>query len=40
MERDYLNKLDRDGDGEVTTDDFKLMWRDMTDVLAFNLPAG
>ena len=40
VERDYLKSLDRDGDGEVTADDMKQIWRDASDVLAFNLPAG
>lgn len=39
VERDVA-KLDRDGDGEVTSNDLKLLARDATDVLAFNLPAG
>jgi len=40
VERDSLAKLDRDGDGAVTASDFGVLWRETTDVLAFNLPAG
>lgn len=40
VERDTTAKLDRDGDGEVTTKDFLEVWKDVESVLAFNLPAG
>ncbi|KAJ1447078.1 FUN14 family-domain-containing protein [Pelagophyceae sp. CCMP2097] len=40
VERDAVRSLDRDGDGEVTATDVALLWREATDVLAFNLPAG
>jgi len=40
VERDTTAKLDRDGDGKVTVQDVKLVWKEVEDVLAFNLPAG
>ena len=40
VERDYTRKLDRDGDGEVSSSDLAAIGRDVGDVLAFNLPAG
>jgi len=40
VEREYIKRLDRDGDGLVTMDDAQKVWREMSDVLAFNLPAG
>mmetsp|Transcript_57527 Transcript_57527/g.93161 ORF Transcript_57527/g.93161 Transcript_57527/m.93161 type:complete len:220 (+) Transcript_57527:77-736(+) len=40
VERDYINLLDQDGDGEVTSSDVVAVWRQTQDVLAFNLPAG
>ena len=40
VERDYTRRLDRDGDGEVSSSDLAAIGRDVGDVLAFNLPAG
>eukprot|EP00931_Biecheleriopsis_adriatica_P011531 TRINITY_DN112602_c0_g1_i1.p1 TRINITY_DN112602_c0_g1~~TRINITY_DN112602_c0_g1_i1.p1 ORF type:complete len:228 (+),score=63.43 TRINITY_DN112602_c0_g1_i1:51-686(+) len=40
LERDYLNILDRDADGQVGGRDLALVWKQAEDVLAFNLPAG
>ena len=40
VERDTTAKLDRDGDGELTSNDLKLVWQEVQDVLSFNLPAG
>jgi len=40
VERDYIKVLDKNGDGKITKEDFKLMLDNTTDVLKFNLPAG
>ena len=40
VERDCVKLLDRDGDGEVTPKDLEIVWRQATDCLKFNLPAG
>ena len=40
VERDTTAKLDRDGDGELTSNDLAHVLRDVESVLAFNLPAG
>eukprot|EP00746_Dinoflagellata_sp_MGD_P145298 gnl/MRDRNA2_/MRDRNA2_77927_c0_seq1.p1 gnl/MRDRNA2_/MRDRNA2_77927_c0~~gnl/MRDRNA2_/MRDRNA2_77927_c0_seq1.p1 ORF type:complete len:230 (+),score=36.33 gnl/MRDRNA2_/MRDRNA2_77927_c0_seq1:71-691(+) len=40
VERDYVEVLDRDRDGQVTMHDFELLMHDLTGVLTFNLPAG
>lgn len=40
VERDYVKTIDRDGDGKITAKDFELIFRDVTDVLKFNMPAG
>eukprot|EP00667_Euglena_gracilis_P017417 EG_transcript_18355 len=40
VERDYVQLLDVDGDGAVTSKDFNLMSERLKDVLMFDLPAG
>lgn len=40
VEREYISRLDRDMDGVVGTNDMEQLWREFSDVLAFNLPAG
>ncbi|KAJ8614598.1 hypothetical protein CTAYLR_004944 [Chrysophaeum taylorii] len=40
VERDYIKSFDKDADGAIGKDDLKQLWREFTDVLAFNLPAG
>lgn len=40
VEREYIRRLDKDEDGVVGKSDVEQLWREFSDVLAFNLPAG
>lgn len=40
VEREYVKRMDRNNDGKVGHEDLQVLWREMVDVLAFNLPAG
>mmetsp|Transcript_7817 Transcript_7817/g.8966 ORF Transcript_7817/g.8966 Transcript_7817/m.8966 type:complete len:262 (-) Transcript_7817:849-1634(-) len=40
VERSYKNILDRNGDGVITSEDFKLLFKDTNELLKFNLPSG
>mmetsp|Transcript_20886 Transcript_20886/g.63671 ORF Transcript_20886/g.63671 Transcript_20886/m.63671 type:complete len:146 (-) Transcript_20886:530-967(-) len=35
-----IAKVDLDGDGKITKNDLKILWRRLKDVLTYNLPAG
>eukprot|EP00747_Dinoflagellata_sp_TGD_P168078 gnl/TRDRNA2_/TRDRNA2_193666_c0_seq1.p1 gnl/TRDRNA2_/TRDRNA2_193666_c0~~gnl/TRDRNA2_/TRDRNA2_193666_c0_seq1.p1 ORF type:complete len:257 (+),score=38.91 gnl/TRDRNA2_/TRDRNA2_193666_c0_seq1:56-826(+) len=40
VHQDFVEKLDRDKDGKVTTSDLAIMWQELESCLTFNLPAG
>lgn len=40
VERNYKNILDRNGDGKITSADFKLLFKDTSELLKFSLPSG
>jgi len=40
VERDYYGVLDMNDDGKITSEDFKIMLDNTTELLKFNMPAG
>ncbi|GBG28641.1 FUN14 domain-containing protein 1 [Hondaea fermentalgiana] len=40
VQRDYYGILDMNGDGKITSEDFRLMLNNTQELLKFNMPAG